>query len=275
MKSHYPSTTDYSQFKFKVGNRPVLPCRVQCLKESITQNNKLHLHPIIVDKNNNIVDGQHRLAAANSLRVPIYYIVDYESQEDDIILFNTHRTNWSLENYVNYHNQKGIESFVFFQKMIDFCKTYHAPFSSVYRTLAELCASHNTYFPDLIRSGKLEFKNKEIAKKFIELTFPACKKLNDRIKHLRERRSCCLFFKSSYISTLIFCFIKMTLKQYKELLRCLERDVSKLSDTNSHTEVYALFKMSYCHKKNKEGLKKDFNFDLHKIQLQKTDGEES
>lgn len=275
MKCDYLSTTDYSQFKFFSENRPVTPCRVQALKESIAQVNKLHLYPIIVNRDKYVVDGQHRLTAAKSLRIPIYYVVDDDSTTSDMILFNTHRTNWSLENYVNFHNQNGLESFVFFQEMYEFAKTQHSTFTPVYRALIVLCCGSARTFPDLIRSGKLILKNTHLARKFIEITFPICRKLNNDIKNLRTKKSPTLFFKMPYINTLAFCFKKMNDKQYKELLGCLERDVSKFSDTNSHTEVYNLFKNSYCFNKKKEKLKFDFNFDAHKVDLEKTHEEES
>ena len=76
-------TTDYSQFKFLPGNRKIAG---NILIESILEKNKLATHPIVVSKDMFVIDGQHRLDAASSLGIPIYYIIDEDFEPDDITL---------------------------------------------------------------------------------------------------------------------------------------------------------------------------------------------
>ena len=81
-------TTTLDKFKLKKGNRFINEAHVKALIDSIKKHNLLHLQPIIVDTNMNVIDGQHRLKAAERLQVPIYYVIAADVSFDDIILGN-------------------------------------------------------------------------------------------------------------------------------------------------------------------------------------------
>lgn len=95
-------TTYYSQFRSISSNREVDMTHVRHLAEAIRNNNLLHLNPIIVNQDLQIIDGQHRLEAAEQLKVPIYYVVDDGIKKTDIALLNSNQKNWSVMDYINY-----------------------------------------------------------------------------------------------------------------------------------------------------------------------------
>ena len=66
------STQNYRQFNFIRENRDV---NFKSLLESVQKKNLLDCHPIICDEDLNVIDGQHRLKVAETLQVPIYYII--------------------------------------------------------------------------------------------------------------------------------------------------------------------------------------------------------
>ena len=67
------TTTNYSMFKFKHGNRPVDQSHVKKLITSMTE---VYVpQTIYVNKRHEITDGQHRFTAAKALGLPITYIV--------------------------------------------------------------------------------------------------------------------------------------------------------------------------------------------------------
>ena len=79
MNNKIYKTTDYSQFKFIKGNRPVDPKHVKKLGKSMR---KGHVPmPIVVTKKNVLFpcyvvnDGQHRLKAAEICGYPVYYMI--------------------------------------------------------------------------------------------------------------------------------------------------------------------------------------------------------
>jgi len=81
--------TDYSKFKYILGNRMVKNRAVQRLKLSIIQYGYYHNMPIEVDLSFNILDGQHRLEAVKELardtgeKIPIPYFINSEYDADE------------------------------------------------------------------------------------------------------------------------------------------------------------------------------------------------
>ena len=110
------STTNYEQFKEVTANREVDPKHVKKLKKAIQQKNLLHVNPIIVNAQFKVIDGQHRLAAAESLKVPIFYIVDDSLQYKDISKLNSNQKNWSMLDYINFYAVEGVTEFQKFSR---------------------------------------------------------------------------------------------------------------------------------------------------------------
>lgn len=95
------ATKNYDMFKFLQGNRPIQnACK---LKENIELNNKLHLHPIIVNKDFEIIDGQHRWSIAKEKNLYIYYIIDESHGDLDLILHNSASKLWKLSDYAYFY----------------------------------------------------------------------------------------------------------------------------------------------------------------------------
>lgn len=109
------STTNYSQFKYIPGNRPF--SAVGNLLDSIRKNNKLEYHPIHVDKNMYIIDGQHRLACAQHLGVPIYYVVDPYANIQDIANLNANMRAWTSREFTHLYASQNYEDYIFIEEM--------------------------------------------------------------------------------------------------------------------------------------------------------------
>jgi hypothetical protein len=97
------STKDYDIFKFREDNRSVIDQgHVKRLISSIKAKNLLELRPISVNENMEIIDGQHRLLAAKHLDVEVFYHVENNLKQHDIILMNTSKS-WNSNDYLNYY----------------------------------------------------------------------------------------------------------------------------------------------------------------------------
>lgn len=118
-------TTDYSIFKKCEVNRELDHANLNRVLASIRARNMLNLRPILVNKNMEIIDGQHRLEVARKLGVEIYYQIDQEASEEDIIMLNANQARWQLADYINFYAKKGKESYVRFQ---NFCKKNNVTF---------------------------------------------------------------------------------------------------------------------------------------------------
>jgi ParB-like nuclease family protein len=96
-------TSDYSLFrKYDSTNRKTYDGAVKALVISIQQKNMLESHPILIDKDMYVIDGQHRLAAAEKLNVPIYYVIDENVEEQDIPRCQIQKK-WECNDYLKYY----------------------------------------------------------------------------------------------------------------------------------------------------------------------------
>jgi hypothetical protein len=105
-------TGDLDQFKFPQINRSLDKDHVGRLAASIKKTNLLSTNPIIVNKQMEVIDGQHRLAAAEVAGVGIYYIVTSpEDMLNTIITLNTHQKNWLLDDYAKAYLSQGFSKY--------------------------------------------------------------------------------------------------------------------------------------------------------------------
>jgi len=115
-------TTNYDMFKFREDNRQTITqSHVRRLAESIKSRNLLELRPISVNGEMEVIDGQHRLLAAKSLGVPIYYHQNHELLASDIILMNVAQA-WGQADYLNYFCKNNYPEYL---KLRDFMKAHN------------------------------------------------------------------------------------------------------------------------------------------------------
>ena len=93
------STINYKQFKLDSANRVINQDHLMSLYDAISAKNLLREFPIVVDRNMTVLDGQHRLKAAESLEVPIYFIVSDRASIDDIASTNSNTAKWKMQDY--------------------------------------------------------------------------------------------------------------------------------------------------------------------------------
>lgn len=120
-------TIKYDSFKKLHGNRDINKKNIDQLVNSIKHQNHLPLHPIIVNTDMYVIDGQHRLEAAKILGVPISYIISGENNEEQLynhlISVNVNQKRWSLEDFFHlyaekYHN-KNYKEFIDLMKLLN------------------------------------------------------------------------------------------------------------------------------------------------------------
>ena len=96
-------TNKYSMFKAHPKNREISKRMVKYLVESISSLNLLHIRPILVNEAFEVIDGQHRLKAAEFLKTEIYYQVIKES-DDAIRKLNTVTKGWKTKDYIPFYS---------------------------------------------------------------------------------------------------------------------------------------------------------------------------
>nr|MDA3821381.1 hypothetical protein [Bacteroidales bacterium] len=89
---------------------------VKKLTAAIDAKNLLHVNPILVTGEMKVIDGQHRLAAAETLKVPIYYLVAEDLEPKDISKLNSNQKNWVMMDYINFYAVEKVHEFQVFSR---------------------------------------------------------------------------------------------------------------------------------------------------------------
>jgi hypothetical protein len=97
-------TADLSIFKVHPENREVEPGHVNDLAESLKEHELFEIRPILVDRDMCVLDGQHRLAAAKELGIPVkYQIVNDPNASQLIYILNAKAQKaWKRGDYLHY-----------------------------------------------------------------------------------------------------------------------------------------------------------------------------
>lgn len=144
-------TDDLTIFKKAEGNRKIDPTNLKKIINSIKINNMLELRPLTVNKNMEIIDGQHRLEAAKALGVPVYYEIIVESTAEDMILLNNAQKSWGMEDYVRFYASRGDENYI---RVLDLAKKYDCTSGQILSMAGR--SGGNSFIR--VRKGRLDFE---------------------------------------------------------------------------------------------------------------------
>lgn len=97
------STKNYERFKKLSCNRETMSEKhLDRLQKSIQTNNLLQYRPILINKNFEVIDGQHRLEIAKRMGIEIFYQIEDDLTVNDIILVNNQKP-WGNGDYLNFY----------------------------------------------------------------------------------------------------------------------------------------------------------------------------
>lgn len=112
-------TKNYDAFKSITSNREVDKSHVKKLADSIVHKNLLHINPIIVDSDMNVIDGQHRLEACRSLKTEVHYVISGDIKKEDLKRLNSVQKSWTTLDYINYFTIEGRSNYKVFSNLIN------------------------------------------------------------------------------------------------------------------------------------------------------------
>lgn len=107
MSQEIQKTTDYGIFQSHDLNREIRESHVKRLEESIRKKNLLAFRPITVNSEMKVINGQHRLAAAQRLGVPIYYKIQDDITAQDMALLDANVSTWKPLDFLNFYADNG------------------------------------------------------------------------------------------------------------------------------------------------------------------------
>lgn len=117
-------TYDLSIFKQLPGNRPPNLLHIKRLRQSMIEYGIL-MCPIIVNENMEVIDGQHRLLAAQEIEgVPIYYIKAENYRLEQVHTLNMNQKNWSKKDFIDGYAKMGLEPYINLKRFMEVNKDY-------------------------------------------------------------------------------------------------------------------------------------------------------
>lgn len=151
-------THDYNSFKFLSFNRDAKPRKD--LLDALEKDGKF-IEPIIVNKDMEVLDGQHRLLSAKVKRAPItFYIVSDREAEQVIRSVNTERKNWSVREYIEFYASLGDRNFTILQEHIESDLSTFLPDSTIIEVLGNRLTSQMKH----IKKGEYKVGNLDSSK---------------------------------------------------------------------------------------------------------------
>jgi hypothetical protein len=155
------ATKNYGLFtRHSNENRKFDMAKHRKLLESMKLYGFLKCFPIVCirDKNGNLIvkDGQHRIAIAQTLGLPVYWV---ETSEDfDVALVNSAAKPWIVRDYAEKHAANGLRAY---SEGLAFADEHHLPVGTAFSLLAGTTSFTNVQ--EAYISGKFVVKDREWA----------------------------------------------------------------------------------------------------------------
>lgn len=144
-------TRDYSIFNTVNFNRDKRKNHINGVKKILQKENLLHMHPILVNQKMEVIDGQHRLAAAEELGLEVFYIQGDISYEH-ILNSNLLQKKLELKDVIKFYALKDhLEEYI---KLKDYLETLDINPKSLIGLIFGSCLPP---LIELIKSGKFKF----------------------------------------------------------------------------------------------------------------------
>ncbi len=117
-------TTDYAMFKLQRGNRVINETHKDRLVKSILSNDLTHVTPILCNEKMEIIDGQHRYFACQTLGRPIYYRVEPGLTLEDTQSLQMAK-DWNGDNYLECYVKLGNIEYIQYKEFKETFKLEH------------------------------------------------------------------------------------------------------------------------------------------------------
>lgn len=226
-------TSDYSLFKIMKGNRCVDMQQVSRLMHSIKEKNLMHIHPIIVNKGMEIIDGQHRFMACQKLGIPVFYIVQEDLELRDVQLLNANAKNWNIYDYMNSYISMGMPEYIAFKHFI----TKHqvsAQIGIMFLAANNFNSNNNTRGYESFRKGNFIPSNSKIADQQMSM-------LHDFADYYNNYK------RRSFIGAMVQIF-KVEGYDHKQMLHKLSLMPTAIVDCTNSKNYVLLMEKIYNHK---------------------------
>tara|TARA_R100000687_G_C6431537_1_gene155947 strand:- start:16 stop:906 length:891 start_codon:yes stop_codon:yes gene_type:complete len=226
---------DFHKFKLLKRNRNTSQAQVNKLIVKL-QEPKGQLVPIIINEKWEVINGQHRLQAAEEGNIDhIIVMMSYGATIEDVIIMNTTEKKWNFWDYLKCHSEPSAPSSGEYQKIKTFLKDYTI---SPKAALWLLSGNNHDYGTEDFEAGIFEVKHLEEAQK-----------QGDFLRKVKG-------YNTVNVSVLKFCWSFVKIQKTKDkagnkmsmptLMRNLKKYGGKFFNTGGNQEYY-LDEMKECY----------------------------
>lgn len=160
-------TMQYDLFNFIVGNREIKVNKT--LENSIKEYGILQ--PIKVDKDFNIIEGQHRYMSAKKNGIPVKYIVTNDQANyriSEISELNGTSRKWTVKDYIHSFAARGNEEYMKLNRLIEETKDINAPIFTLSSMAIGYRSRSRRSDSKMVSDGSFKFYNYDGLLLFIE-----------------------------------------------------------------------------------------------------------
>lgn len=112
---------------FRKDNREISRKHVLDIKKSIMEHGYVSHCPIVINDNNEIIDGQHRYIACTELGIEPPIIKIDKNDPKLMVDLNKSQKSWSINDFIKFHAENGVSSFVILKEFIRVSKLSPTP----------------------------------------------------------------------------------------------------------------------------------------------------
>jgi hypothetical protein len=113
----FGTTKDYKKFRIVKSNRDLNRGKIKKMIQSVKKDGLLI--PIVVTKNFEVMEGQHRFAVCKNLNIDVPYIINNNLKKEHIITMNSVRYGWKISDYIHYWKTEGLQDYKDLSDQID------------------------------------------------------------------------------------------------------------------------------------------------------------
>lgn len=161
-------TKDYGSFKFLRGNRDLNEPKIKRIIASVNSGLAFFQYcPIMVNDDFYIIDGQHRFAVCQQLKINVYYVIVPNFSLRQIAEMNNNASKWKDKDFLNCYIDVGVKDY---EVLMDFSQKYNLNLRIASSLLMFGKVKYSPTFSsdkDAFREGKFQVKHLDIARKLI------------------------------------------------------------------------------------------------------------
>lgn len=180
------TTKNYRLFARSADNRALCLKKHKKLYDSMRMYGFLSCFPLACSRDESgsliVKDGQHRLAIAEELGLPVHYVE--EAVEFDVAVINCTPKTWALRDYAEKFSANGSKDY---QEGVEFADLYKLPIGTAFALLAGTASFGNVQasFVD----GAFKIKDREWAES-VASTYSAIVAMSDQVRNARFVDAC-------------------------------------------------------------------------------------